>query len=303
MSKSKILDYWRNPSYVMSALSERNLLNWMSDECFVKLRYKLREGTRINLDNPTRLNEKLQWLMLHDRKSFYTTLVDKYEVKDYIAKRIGPQYLVPTLGIWDNAEDIDFDTLPNRFVLKTNHDSHSIIICKEKSALDKTSVLKAMNKALKRNGYWYAREWPYKNVAPKVLAEEYVENADATPLVDYKFYCYGGKPVYFMYSLGEASHHVKNHKFDMQLNSIDHLFKEKPAIAAKDITLPENIGEMIAIVEELCKGFQHIRVDLYNVDGKIFFGELTFYSSGGYMNIANKEYSDYLASLIDLSKV
>ena len=126
---------------------------------------------------------------------------------------------------------------------------------------------------------------------------------DGSPLIDYKFYCYGGKPIYFMYSLGETIHSGRNHKFDMNLNSIDHLFKEKPVLDVSEIVLPANIYEMIGIVEDLCKGFPHVRIDLYNVNGRIYFGEFTFFSGGGFLNIKSEEFSNYLASLIKLEDV
>lgn len=296
-------EYLKDFSIVLKALGRRNLLNWMSDKLYVKLLYRFHEGRSLNLENPKLLNEKLQWLKLYDHNPLYTELVDKYKVKKVISKIIGEEYIIPTLGVWDKAEDIDFHKLPNSFVLKTNHDSHSLFLCKDKSLCDIDRVIKKLNKALKRNGFWYGREWPYKNVNPKIIAEPYIENDDGTSLIDYKFYCYGGKPIYFMCSYGEAEHNVINHKFDMSLKSIDHLFKEKPAIEASDIHIPENIGQMIEIVKKLCKDFQHIRVDLYNVDGKIYFGEMTFYSSAGFMNIYSKQFSDYLASLIDIKRI
>ena len=298
-----ISEYFKDPSIVMRALGRRGLLCWMSDETFVKMMFRFHEGRRIDLNDPKSLNEKLQWLKLYDRDPKYTEMVDKYRVKDYIKKTIGEEYVIKTLGVWENANDIDFGALPNRFVLKTNHDSHSIIICKDKKEFDERTARKALNRSLKNNGYWYGREWPYKNVKPCILAEEYLQNTDGTPLIDYKFYCYGGQPIYFMVSYGEAEHNVRNHKFDMQCNSIDHLFKKTPAIKAEDAFIPSNISEMINIVKELCGHNEHIRIDLYNIDGKIYFGEITYYSSAGFMNICSQEYSDYLASLIHIPPV
>lgn len=296
-------EYLKDPSIVLKALGSRQLLNWMPDEMFIKLLYRFHEGKKINLDNPTLLNEKLQWLKLYDHNPKYTMMVDKYKVKEYVRELIGEEYIIPTLGVWDNAKKIEFGKLPNQFVLKTNHDSHSLVICKNKEDFDYKSAIKKLNKSLKRNGFWYGREWPYKNVEPLVLAEQFIQNRDGSSLVDYKFYCYGGKPIYFMCSYGEAEHNAKNHKFDMNLKSIDHLFKKKPAIDEKDVTIPDNIDQMISIVEKLCKGYQHIRIDLYNVDGHIYFGEMTFYSSAGLINIYSQDYSNYLASLIDIHAV
>ncbi|MEA5093491.1 MAG: ATP-grasp fold amidoligase family protein [Sedimentibacter saalensis] len=281
-------------------LGSRRLIDWIPDKAYVKMLYFFCEGKKIDLQYPKTLNEKLQWLKLYERNPMLTDMVDKYKVKAIVERELGTDYIIKTLGVWDDAREIDYDSLPNKFVLKTNHDSHSLIICKDKSSLSRKEVEQKLNKSLKRNGFWYGREWPYKNVCPKIIAEEFIENRDGTPLVDYKFYCYGGRPRYFMCSYGEAEHNVLNHKFDMSLKSIDHLFKNKPAISESEVKIPENIQEMIDIVKKLCIGYKHIRVDLYNVDGKILFGEFTFYSSAGFMHIEAKEFSDYLASLIEI---
>lgn len=296
-------EYFKDPSIILKALGRRQLLNWVPEKKYDELLYKLHEGKKLDLDNPKLLNEKLQWLKIYDHNPLYTELVDKYRVKDYISKKIGEEFIIPTLGIWNNARDIDFNQLPDSFVLKTNHDSHSLVICKDKKNINFNKVISALNKSLKRNGYWYGREWPYKNVQPLIMAERFIQNKDGSPLVDYKFYCYGGKPIYFMVSYGEAEHHVRNHKFDLELNSIDYLFKKEPTVRQEEIILPDNIDQMIYIARQLCEGFQHIRVDLYNVDGKIYFGELTFYSSAGFINIYSKEYSNYLSSLIDIDAI
>lgn len=279
-------------------------LSWIPDSTFVKLLYFAETGKKINLANPTLLNEKLQWLKLYNRKPEYSLMCDKLRVKDYIAKQIGEEHVIKTLGVWDKAEDVDFSKLPNRFVIKVNHTSgFGNYICKDKSQMDEAKVRKILSDGLKRDFYKYRREWPYKNIDRKIFAEEFMENADGTEIVDYKFYCYGGKPRYFMYSVGEANHHVRNCKFDMDCNNIDHLFKKKRALSDDEMKLPENFAEMKAIVEKLCVGYPHIRIDLYNIDGKIYFGEMTFYSGAGFINIDNEEFSNKLASYIDLSKI
>lgn len=205
--------------------------------------------------------------------------------------------------MWNKAEDIEWDKLPNQFVLKCTHDSHSVIICKDKKNINRKEVCKFLNSCMKHNLFWLAREWPYKNVKPRIMAEKLISSCDGTELVDYKFYCYGGKPQYFMYSVGEASHEAHNHKFNMQLESIDHLFKKTPDIPLENIKLPANIDEMIDVANKLAIGKPHVRIDLYNVDGKIYFGEETFFSGAGFINMVSKEYSDYLASLIELEGI
>lgn len=282
-------------------LSKLGVFNWMNDESYLKLLYQVRTGEKLNLDNPTRLNEKLQWLKINNRKTQYTMLADKYLVKEYIKESIGEKYVVPLLGMWENVEDINFDLLPEKFVIKCNHTSSTgVVICRDKKELNLNDVKTQLKTGLKTNYYYRSREWPYKNIKRVIFAEEFLENQDGSEIIDYKFYCYGGEPRYFMVSYGEASHHVRNHKFDMDLRSIDYLFKDKPVIDEESICMPNNIQEMIAIVRKLAVGFPHIRIDLYNVNGKVYFGEFTFYSGGGFINIKSREYEQQLADYIDV---
>lgn len=298
-----MISYIKDPSIILKALGARGFLNWVPDEIYIKILYFLHEKRILNLDNPILLNEKLQWLKLYDRNVLYTDLVDKIKVKDVVSRLIGEEYIIPTLDVYDSPEKINFEKLPSSFILKTNHNSHCLVICKNKASLDKNQTFKILGRGLKSNGFLYAREWPYKNVKPKILAEKLISNQDNSPLVDYKFYCYGGKPIYFMYSIGEAENNVRNHKFNMNMESIDYLFKKTPTLNINDIILPSNFSEMKEIVEILCRDMQHVRIDLYNVDGHVYFGEITFYSSGGFLKIDSDEYSRYLSSLIDLKKV
>lgn len=276
--------------------------HFIPDEPYLKLKYRLREGYWMDFENPHTLNEKLQWLKLHNRQDKYTSYSDKFEVKKYIREVLGEEYVIPTIGIWDNPEEIDFSKLPEKFVLKPTHNSSvGRCICTDKSKLDISKVKTGLKKALTQNYYYVWREWPYKNIKPRIIGEEFIQNADGTPIVDYKFYCFGGKPQYFMYSVGEAHHHVRNCKFDMKGNNIDYLFKKKRALSDDEIQLPKNLEEMVAIVEKLCVGYPHIRIDLYNVDGHIYFGEMTFYTGDGFINIDNKEFSQKLADFIDIT--
>lgn len=300
----KIENIINNPKKILMFFLEKGILNWMPDYQYLKVLYWVHEGKKLNLDKPTTLKEKLQWLKLYNRKPEYTIMVDKYEVKKYVASLFGDKYVIPTIGVWDAPEEINFEKLPKKFVLKCNHNSGlGMCICKDKENLDLNKVRKNLKRGLRQNYYKLGREWPYKNVKRKIICEQYLENEDGSPLVDYKFYCYGGEPRYFMYSLGEADHNVRNHKFDMELHSIDYLFKKIPAIKIEEIDLPSNIGEMIEIVKVLCKGFPHIRIDLYNINGKIYFGEMTFYTSSGFINIDSMEFSQKMADLIDLSLI
>lgn len=288
-------------NYRIRLLAFLGFYNSMPDEKYLKMLYKANTGEELNLENPVKLNEKLQWLKLHDRKPVYTQMADKYRAREYIASKVGREYLIPLLGVWERAEDIDFDSLPDSFVLKCNHTSSTgLCVCRDKSRLDRETVRKKLTKAMAQNYYLVWREWPYKDIPRRIIAEQFLSEPDGSPLVDYKFYCYGGEPRYFMVSYGEAEHNVKNHKFDMQLNSIDYLFKKQPAVPAEEIKLPENIDKMIELAGILCRGHQHLRVDMYSVGGRIYCGELTFFSGGGFIKMVSQEYSDYLAGLIDL---
>ena len=288
---------------VFSYIVKSGVLNRMSDEKFIKLLYYMYTGKRINLDDPQLLNEKMQWLKLYNRNPLYTNLVDKAKVKEIVAEELGIEYVVPTIGLYKSFDDINFDVLPEKFVMKCTHDSGSTIICENKDKLNKDKVKKKLKKKLNRNLFYWGREYPYKNVTPQIIIEKYINSTPDKTLVDYKFFCYGGKPIYFMYSIGEAERHAINHKFNMNLESIDYLFKEVSAIDVGSINLPSNINEMIKIVERLCMNFPLVRIDLYNIEGKIYFGEYTFSPNNGFINMVSDEFSQKLASLIDVDKI
>lgn len=256
-----------------------------------------------NLKNPKTLTEKIQWLKLHQKNPLFTKMVDKYQAKNYISNIVGGKYTIPTIKVWDSVEDIVWEELPNKFILKCTHSTGNVFICRDKNNINFADWKVRIKKQLKRNLYYYALEWPYKNVVPRIICEPLLENKSGEELVDYKFYCYGGEIRYFMYSVGEAEHNVRNHKFNLSLESIDHYFKENPTLPLSEVKLPYNIHEMIDVASKLCKGFPFLRVDLFNVDGVIYVGELTFYSGAGFLNIYDKEYSEYLASLIDIESI
>ena len=196
--KDKLIKILKNPGYIFIALSRLGFFKKMNDEKYLCIVYKIRTGKTLNLENPKTFNEKLQWLKLYDRKIEYTTMVDKYAVKQYVADKIGENHIIPTLGVWDKFEDIDFDKLPNNFVLKCTHDSGGLVICRDKSKLDMNAAKKKLNKSLKRNYFYAGREWPYKDVKPRIIAEKYLEEKGKTVPEDYKVYCINGKPIYIV---------------------------------------------------------------------------------------------------------
>lgn len=274
------------------------------DKLYYKVRFKKKTGKTLNLDNPTTLNEKMHWLKMYYREPIMTFLTDKYKAKEYIRENIGEQYLVPTLAVYKSAKEIDWDTLPDQYVLKCNHDSAGNVICRNKKDIDIKKASWKLDYCLKRNYYhWIDKQWAYKDIPPRIILEPLLQNSNGSPFVDYKFFCYGGKLRYFMYSLGEAEHQVRNVKLDPQKNIIDHFFRKNIQIPPEEIKLPDNIDEMIAIAEEQGKKFPCLRLDMFNVDGHIYIGEFTFYPNGGFINIYSEEYSQKLADMIDINSL
>lgn len=238
------------------------------DRYFLEWVFPIYTGYKLNLDNPKTYNEKLQWLKLYDRNPEYTTMVDKYEAKKHVASIIGEEYIIPTLAVYDRAEDIDFTELPNQFVLKCTHDSGGVIICKDKSNFDKEAALNKLKQGLKQNFYWKNREWPYKNVKPRIIAEKYMTDGDDS-LKDYKFFCFNGKAKAMFVSKGRFYNY-----FDMEFNKLP--FEWGVPNFKDTIEKPERWLEMISLAEKLSKSIPQLRVDFYYVEGKILFGELTF---------------------------
>ena len=281
-------------------LSNRGFFNRMSDKAYLKLRYNCIMGKKLNLDNPVTYNEKLQWLKLYDRKPEYTKMVDKYEAKKYVADIIGEEYIIPTLGVWDNVNDIDFDTLPNQFVLKCTHDSGGLVICKDKSELDIENAKNTLNHFLNRNFYNVHREWPYKDVQPRIIAEKYMEDESGKDLKDYKFFCFNGEPKLLYISEGLSDHSTAKISFaDMDYNIAEFKrndFKPFDELPKK----PINFEKMKELAKVLSKDRAFIRVDFYEINKKIFFGELTFFPCSGYLPFDPEKYDKILGDWITL---
>ncbi len=279
--------------------SKLGLCNNVSDEEYLRQIYRFRMGKDLNLDNPKTFNEKLQWLKLHDRKPEYTTMVDKYEVKKYVADIIGEEYIIPTLGVWDNVGDIEFDKLPNQFVLKCTHDSGSIVICKDKSKLDFEEAKKKLKKGLDRNLFWYGREWPYKDVKPRIIAEPYMEDGKAHELIDYKFMCFNGVvKCSFTCSERFTESGLKVTFFDKDWNVMP--FERHYPASKNPPKKPINYDKMIQFSEKLSKGILFVRVDFYEINGQLFFGELTFYPGSGFEEFTPEEWDYKLGDFLKL---
>lgn len=270
------------------------------DKAYIQMYYFAHFKRFCNLRNPETYNEKLNWLKLHDRNEEYTKLVDKYEVKEYIASIIGEDYIIPTLGVWNHFDDIDFEKLPNQFVLKCTHDSEGLVIVKDKNKLDKVAAKEKIEAALKQNFYYIGREWPYKNVKPRIIAEKYMEDHVDGELRDYKFFCFDGQPKAMFIASDRASDHVKFDYFDLEFNHLD--IKQKYPHAQNTLRKPETFDKMIEFSKILSKGFPHVRVDFYEVDGRLYFGELTFYHFSGFMPFEPSKWDKTFGDWIHLPK-
>lgn len=278
----------------------RKKIDSLDDVSFIRKKFLEAFGREIDLENPKTFNEKLQWLKLYNRNPLYTALVDKYEVKDYVKQKIGEEYIIKTLGIWENFDDIDFDSLPNRFVLKCTHDSGGLVICKDKSQLDKKKAKKKIQESLKRNFYFQSREWPYKNVKPRIIAEEYMEDSKTKELRDYKFFCFGGE-VKALFIATERQKEGTDVKFDFFDADFKHLpFKQGHENAPKIPEKPVCFDKMKQLAGILSNDLPYVRVDFYEVDGKIYFGEMTFYHFGGFMPFVPEEWDYTFGSWLKL---
>lgn len=274
------------------------------DKIFLQIRYYLEMKKKLNLKDPRTMNEKLQWLKINNRNPKYTLMVDKILVKNYVAELIGFEYIVPTIKIWSKIEDIDFKALPGKFVLKTNHSggNNGIIICKDKAGLNISTTLAKLKRSLKTDIYKYYREWPYKNVQKKIFAEELLEDSSGN-LNDYKFYCFNGYVdcvlVCVDRQIGCPKFYFFNENWELKR------YNKRGLQAPDNFTLPKpaNLSTMFRIARKLSEGIPFVRVDLYNVEGKVYFGELTFFPASGFDNNRLPSADLYFGSLINIENI
>lgn len=311
MLKMTIMDFIRkfikyllhNPSAIAIALLRR-LSFAIPDRPYLKMMFRLKMGYPLNLNNPKTFNEKLQWLKLYNRKPEYTQMVDKYAVKDYVAKVIGKEYIIPTIGVWDRFEDIDFSILPEQFVLKTTHGGGGggIVICKDKSTFDKDAAKEKLKSSLKSDIYKSLREWPYRNVKKRIIAEQYMQDIDSDELKDYKFFCFNGKVQFFKIDFDRFEGHHANYYDNkgkiLTLREVDLL----PPVPGK-VKVPDNLNEMIKIAETLSNGIPFIRIDLYDISKRIYFGEMTFFPASGFGKFSPEDADKKLGELLLLPQI
>ena len=297
-----IISYLTNPSGVCSSLLT-HFGKWLPDKIYLTWLFRLKQGYWLNLEKPNTFSEKLQWLKLYNRKPEYIQMVDKYAVKEYVSKTIGEEYVIPTLGVWDKPEDIEWDKLPNQFVLKTTHGGGStgVVICKNKSEFDKQEAIKKLNVSLKMDVYRLLKEWPYKNVRKRIIAEKYIMPAEGLKdLSDYKWYCFNGEPK-FCQVIQERTSKETIDFFDTDWNHQEFVgLNPKAGQAVVPPIRPEPLDVQIQIASRLSHNIPFSRIDLYEVGNHVYFGEITFYPMSGLGSFKPIQYNDILGQMIVL---
>ena len=297
---SKIRTFIENPQYFITSPAAKGWLNWVPDSLYLKVLYRVIMGRKLNLKNPKEYNEKLQWLKLNDRKPEYSTMVDKYEVRGYIGDLLGDKYLIPCLGIYDSVDDIDIDALPDKFVLKCTHDSGSVEICKDKSSFDIEGARHRLSQAMKRNYYATYREWPYKYVKPRIIAEGYLEG-DGGDLKDYKVMCFNGEAKIIEVHENrfvEGKVHTQTF-YDREWNIVP-LTQIETVTVDRPGERPRQLDEILRLSELIAKNMYHARIDWYIEGDQIYFGEITFFDGSGFESFSTPEMERMLGDMINL---
>lgn len=275
-------------------------LRFLPDKIYIQIYYFSHFKKFANLKNPKTYNEKLNWLKLHDRNPQYIKMVDKYEVKRYVAKIIGEEYIIPTLGVWDSFDEIDFDTLPDQFVLKCTHDSEGLVIVKDKNKFDISAAKEKIEKALSLNFYYIGREWPYKRVKPRIIAEKYMEDHTDGELRDYKFFCFDGEPKAMFIASDRAKDATKFDYYDLNFKHLK-IMQHYPN--AGMVRKPVTFEKMKELSKKLSANIPHVRVDFYEVNGQLYFGEFTFYHFSGFMPFKPAKWDTIFGNWLKLPEV
>lgn len=296
---NKIIRYIKEADYRILVNAGHGAYNNLTDEEFLKKVFKSRLGYELNLDDPKTFNEKMQWLKLYNRDARYVPLVDKYQVKQYVAEEIGDKYIIPTIGVWDSPEQIDFSRLPDQFVLKCNHNSgKGLCICRNKDEINEKKVVKELNKGIHEDYFLTGREWPYRDVPRKIIAEGYLENNEEG-LHDYKVWCFNGEPVYIQYITGRIGDSTYEGFYDPNWELQN--FSYHNPLMKEPVKRPDCLEELIRVARELAKHQPFVRTDFYVLeDGSIRFGEITFYPMSGMEPWHPAEMDRILGDMIDL---
>lgn len=293
----KRLHLIKTPKELLGWIMFRTCPNWMSDRFHLEMNYLFTKREHLDLDNPKTFNEKLQWLKIYDRNPMYTVLVDKYLVKDWVKEKIGKEYVIPTLAKYNQADEINLDELPEQFVLKCNHDSGSVIICKDKSKFDLGAAKKKLTKCLGTDTSSFFCEWAYRNVPRCIIVEPFMKEDGQDDLMDYKFFCFGGVPR-IMYMSRDHAEHATTDFFDMDFN---HLPIRMQAPPSKELPeKPEQFEKLKELASALSQGIPQVRVDFYVINGQIYFGEMTFYHCGGMVTVQPPEWNLKMGDMIVL---
>lgn len=297
---NKFYKVLKNPKKLFLYFLNKRIFYLLPSKNFLKIKFRLKLDYKLCLKNPETFNEKLQWLKLYDKNPRYTNLVDKYQVRGIVEEMIGQEYLIPLLGVWKDFNEINFSQLPDKFVLKCTHDSGSVFICKDKYTLNYKDIKSRINKALRKNYYYLSREWPYKHIKPRIICEKYLMDELNDDLKDYKFMCFNGKvKCCFVCSNRSSSKGLKIDIYDIDWNKMN--FERVGHLNSQEvIERPTNYKKMIELSEKLSQNIPFIRVDFYEVNGKVYFGELTFFPGAGFEKFAPESYDYLLGSWIKL---
>lgn len=297
-------------------MARKGMMNWMPDKPYLKLMFRAVTGKRLNLHNPKNFNEKLQWLKLYDRNPLYTVMVDKVKAKEYVASKIGDEYIIPTLGVWDNADEVDFDSLPSRFVIKCNHNSgKGMYVCRDKAKMDVAKVRMGLRQGLKEDYYAHNREWPYKDLSRRIIAEQYLEEktsqnieddklAKVGNLRDYKFYCFNGVPK-LCQVISDRAIDEKIDFYNMEWERLVGLvglvgLNNNVHNSDQDISCPLSFDEMKRCASILSHDIPFSRIDFYDIDGHAYFGEITFFPAGGFGSFKPDEWNEITGDWLHL---
>ena len=287
----------KTPGKMIMPLADRGLFNWLPDKPYLKLVYRGEMGKRLDLEHPQTFNEKLQWLKIHDHNPVYTQLVDKIKAKEIVGSIIGNEHIVPMYGSWDKAEDIPFGSLPEKYVLKCNHDQGSVVLVDSNHEVDKESLRRYYKKRLKRKNYYLTREYGYKNIIPKVFAEKYL----GEQIKDYKFYCFNGEPKFLYVGQGlTCDHSLKIDYFDLDWNIMPFYRTDYDRLGS--VTKPQQLEQMIEIATKLSEGFPFVRIDLFEIDDVVYFSEFSPCPASGYMPFVPNEYDRIVGSWLKLQE-
>ncbi|MCQ2802422.1 MAG: glycosyl transferase [Bacilli bacterium] len=280
---------------------DHGFLNWINDKTYLKICYKIETGERLNLKQPKTFNEKLQWLKLYYRKKDFSTMVDKYDVKKIISEKIGEQYVIPSIGIYNSFDEIDFDILPNQFVIKLTHNSGGVVICKNKNEFEPGLYKEKFKNLMKQNYFYRGREWPYKNVKPRILVETYMKDGNYDVLPVYKVLNFGGEPKLIQVILNDKTKNETVDYYDVNWKKLD--IRQNFPNSSIVLPKPKKLDEILNLARKLSADFPHIRTDFYIINNKVYFSEYTFFSDCGFKKFIPNNWDLTLGNLIELPPV